>query len=119
MPNNNGSQQPTDQQPKPGHPQPVFQIRIIAMSNGSTNVNGFLSNLQLSQKIMNAAGEAIALRFIDETKAGNLNKHNNIIPPITVCTGMHVVSPVTPIKHIHEIVTPAKSSLVGAGGKVL
>lgn len=64
---------------QPAHPQPIFQCRITAMSNGSVSVAGFPSNLNAAMEIMSAATRAIAAHFITEAKAGNLDDDNTII----------------------------------------
>lgn len=66
---------------KPAHAQPVIQLKITAMSDGSVNVNGFPNSLRACLDILHAGSQAIITHYITEAKAGNLDESNNIIPP--------------------------------------
>jgi hypothetical protein len=65
---------------KPVHPQPVFQIKITALSDGSVNINGFPNNLKVTLDMMTAGTQAVISHFISKAKEGNLDDNNNIIP---------------------------------------
>ena len=64
----------------PAHPQPVFQIKITALSDGSVNINGFPNSLKTTLDMMTAGTQAVISHFINKAKEGNLDDNNNIIP---------------------------------------
>jgi hypothetical protein len=65
---------------KQTHPQPVFQIKITALSNGSVNINGFPNSLKVTLDMITAGAQAVISHFISKAKEGNLDDNNNIIP---------------------------------------
>jgi len=66
--------------PPPNHPQPIAQIHITAMSDGSTNITGFPTTFAVATKIMRAATDAVINHFFKEAMAGNLDENGTIIP---------------------------------------
>lgn len=65
---------------KPAHPQPILQLKITAMSDGSVNVNGSPNSLRACLDVIHLGSQAIIAHYITEAKAGNLDEFNNIIP---------------------------------------
>ena len=61
------------------HPQPIAQIKITLMDNGSVNVNGFPNNLELALSYMTAGNIAVVKYFVQLAKDGRLDENNNLI----------------------------------------
>jgi len=53
---------------------PIGAIKIIIMSDGGVQVNGFPQDLHVAQSWMDAAKRAIVNYFIDKAKRGELNE---------------------------------------------
>ena len=68
-----------NKQPDPAHPQPVAQIRITIMNNGSVNVNGFPTDLREARHWLFMAEEAVMNYFINKAKVGELDENNRLI----------------------------------------
>ena len=64
---------------KQAHPQPIGQMKITAMSNGSVSVNGFPVDLDMARHWLNLAEKAIIDHFFKLARAGKLDENNRII----------------------------------------
>ena len=62
---------------KPVVPTPIIQIRIILMSDGAMNVNGFPVKLETALAIMQDATTAIVKHFVKGAKEGKLDETNS------------------------------------------
>ena len=78
-------------QPKSVHPQPVAQMRITIMNNGSVNVNGFPTDLREARHWLFMAEEAIMNYFINKAKAGELDENNRVIQKKIITKDNHLV----------------------------
>lgn len=68
-----------NKQQNTAHPQPVAQMRITIMDNGSVNVNGFPADLREAMSWLFMAKEAVISYFINLAKAGELDENNRVI----------------------------------------
>lgn len=68
-----------NKQPDPAHPQPIAQMKITIMNDGSVNVNGFSKDLYMALHWLSRAEVAIIDYFINKAKAGDLDDNNRVI----------------------------------------
>lgn len=72
-------------------PQPVVQIRITLLNNGSLNVNGFPIGLDSALQIMQDAHTAIVKHFVQGAKDGKLDDTNIFIQNKIITPGNKVI----------------------------
>ena len=83
---------------KEQQPVPIGAMKVIVMSDGSVNVDGFPTDLHVAISWMDSATRAVINYFIDKAKRGKLDSNNRV--------------------EQKKILTKDKR-LVGADGKVL
>lgn len=57
---------------------PIGAVKIIIMSDGSVNVNGFPTDLHVALAWMNTATRAVINFFIDKAKRGELDSNGKV-----------------------------------------
>lgn len=63
---------------QPAHPQPIGQMKITAMTNGSVAVNGFPVDLDMARHWLYLAEKAIIEHFFKLAREGKLDENNRI-----------------------------------------
>lgn len=77
--------------PKPAHPQPIINVHIVMLDNGTLTISGMPQDLNTALAIIKELNRGVFEHFIELAKSGKLDKDNSLIPSNIITPGNSII----------------------------